>query len=151
MFKTLLRTAFVLSVLASSSVTTAQQQQRQHVLAGSLTLAGYQATCGPIGTDLLRIADLAASYPGRIILGPSLFDLPRAQQIFWYMHECGHQIFGTNEAVADCWAAEQGRIAGWLSPAEFERFASLVRSWPGDAIHGRGDKRAERMKRCYYR
>lgn len=114
-------------------------------------LSGYQATCGPVPTYIIPINDISFSYSGGIILNPILFTLPRAEQIFWYMHECAHQIFGRSEAVADCWAVEQGRINGWLKPSEFKRLASFIRLQRGDATHADGDERAEAMGRCYYR
>lgn len=124
---------------------------QQRVLPGALLLAGYWATCGPVETEVLKINDIAASVGGRIVLNPSLFELPRAQQLFWYTHECGHQIFGPSETVADCWAVEQGRIQGWLGKAEFEQLAVVISRFPGDAAHARGPARAAFIRRCYDR
>jgi hypothetical protein len=124
---------------------------QQRILPGGLILSGYWATCGPIETEVLKINDIAASSGGRIILNPSLFALPRSQQLFWYTHECGHQIFGPSEAVADCWSVEQGRIQGWLNRSEFEQLATVIGRFRGDATHGDGPERAAHLRLCYYR
>lgn len=138
-----------LMLLATLLPQSALAQQR--VLPGALLLSGYRATCGPIETEVLKINDIAASTGGRIILDPRVFALPRAQQLFWYTHECGHQIFGPSEATADCWAVEQGRIQGWLGKAEFEQLAVVISRFPGDAAHARGPARAAYLRRCFDR
>lgn len=119
------------------------------ILPGALLLAGYRATCGPVDTMIQPINDIAAAYKGRIILHPRVLDLPRAQQLFWYTHECAHQIFGPGEAAADCWAVQQGRIQGWLSPAELSALGASMRQFPGDASHADGPARIDYMARCY--
>lgn len=121
------------------------------ILPGALLLAGYRATCGPVDTMIQPINDIAAAYKGRIILHPRVLDLPRAQQLFWYTHECAHQIFGPGEAAADCWAIQQGKIQGWLSSAEFDRLTHSVRDFPSDATHADGQGRVRYMETCYAR
>jgi len=119
------------------------------ILPGALLLAGYRATCGPVDTMIQPIEDIAAAYKGRIILHPRLLDLPRAQQLFWYTHECAHQIFGPGEAAADCWAVEQGKIQGWLSRDELTKLGTSMRDFPGDATHSDGRARIVSMEKCY--
>lgn len=121
------------------------------ILPGALLLAGYRATCGPVDTMIQPINDIAAAYKGRIILHPRVLNLPRAQQLFWYTHECAHQIFGPGEAAADCWAVQQGKIQGWLSPGEFDRLSHSMRDFPGDATHADGHGRVTYMQTCYAR
>lgn len=121
------------------------------ILPGSLLLAGYRATCGPVDTMIQPIDDIAAAYKGRIILHPRLLNLPRAQQLFWYTHECAHQIFGPGEAAADCWAIQQGKIQGWLSSTEFNRLSQSMYDFPGDATHADGMSRVKHMQICYAR
>jgi hypothetical protein len=121
------------------------------VAPGQLTLAGYRATCGPVDTLITRIGDIAAASRGRIYLNPAMLSLPRAQQLFWYMHECAHQIFGLGEPRADCWSVEQGRIQGWLSPSEFERLAEIMSARMGDATHADGPERVASMRTCFER
>ncbi len=129
-----------------------QAASAQRMIApGALQLSGYWATCGPVQTEVVQIADIAASTRGRIILNPNVFALPRAQQLFWYTHECAHQIFGPNEAVADCWSVEQGRVQGWLTRGEFEQLAASISRLRGDAAHADGPARAAHLRLCYDR
>jgi len=97
------------------------------------------------------INDIAAAYKGRIILHPRVLDLPRAQQLFWYTHECAHQIFGPGEAAADCWAVQQGKIQGWLTRDELAKLAVTMRYYPGDATHTDGAARIVAMDACFAR
>jgi len=118
---------------------------------GTLMLSGYRATCGLVRTQVLEIADISQAWNGLIILSPRVFTLPKSQQLFWYTHECAHHIFGSNEAVADCWSVEQGRVQGWLDRAEFEALEAKIHRLPGDASHARGPERAAYLRSCYYR
>ncbi|PZO74785.1 MAG: hypothetical protein DI640_05815 [Sphingomonas taxi] len=95
------------------------------------------------------INDIAAAYRGRIYLHPRVLDLPRAQQLFWYTHECAHQIFGPGEAAADCWAVQQGKIQGWLSRVELTRLSGSMRQFPRDASHEDGAARIAHMEKCF--
>ncbi|WP_198350656.1 hypothetical protein [Sphingomonas prati] len=119
------------------------------ILPGALLLAGYRATCGPVDTMIQPIDDIAAAARGRIYLHPRVFDLPRAQQLFWYTHECAHQIFGPNEAAADCWAVQQGRIQGWLSRDELRLLKTSMENFLADATHRTGVVRIAYMDKCY--
>ena len=124
-------------------------QTQTLIVPGALLLAGYRATCGPVDTMIKPIDDIAAAYKGRIILHPRVLNLPRAQQLFWYTHECAHHIFGPGEAAADCWAVQQGRIQGWLSRAELARLGASMRAFAGDATHANGQARLVQMNACY--
>jgi len=119
------------------------------ILPGALLLAGYRATCGPVDTMIQPIDDIAAAYRGRIYLHPRVLNLPRAQQLFWYTHECAHQIFGPGEAAADCWAVQQGKIQGWLSRGELSKLNETMRQFPGDAAHADGRARIAYMAQCF--
>ena len=137
--------------LMSASLPFHAASAQQVVLAGDPTLSGYQATCGPVQTVMMAMADIAAAQHGRIYLNPALLDRPRAEQMFWYTHECGHFIFGAGEMRADCWAVEQGRIQGWMSPDDFETLSASMRRHPGDRAHPAGPQRVAAMAACYYR
>ncbi len=119
------------------------------ILPGALLLAGYRATCGPVDTMIQPIDDIASAYRGRIYLHPRVLNLPRAQQLFWYTHECAHQIFGPGEAAADCWAVQQGKIQGWLSREELTKLDATMTHFPGDAAHADGPARIRYMDKCY--
>ena len=144
MFKNLFAGAALLLALAHQPATA------QHLIVpGALLLAGYRATCGPVDTMIQPINDIAAAYRGRIYLHPRVLDLPRAQQLFWYTHECAHQIFGPGEAAADCWAVQQGKIQGWLSRVELTKLNGSMRQFPRDASHADGAARIAHMEKCF--
>jgi hypothetical protein len=145
MFKNILA-AMAASLLAFTPQPAAAQRL---ILPGALLLAGYRATCGPVDTMIQPIDDIAAAYKGRIILHPRVLDLPRAQQLFWYTHECAHQIFGPGEAAADCWAIQQGKIQGWLSREDLDKLGNSMRQFPGDASHASGPARIVYMEKCF--
>jgi hypothetical protein len=138
-----------LSALLLAPFTPASAQQV--IIAGSLTLAGYRASCGPVETVVMEMYDIAEARNGRIFLNKSLMSRPRAQQIFWYTHECAHHIFGAGEARADCWAVQQGRSHGWLAPDEFNLLGRSMISHPGTAAHAPGPQRVAAMRSCYNR
>ena len=138
---------FVILAIALSLSLPATAQQR--VRSGSLRLAGFSASCGPVPTDIMHFGDIAASSGNRIIINPRLFTMPRAQQMFWYTHECGHQILGPSEPDADCWSIQQGRQQGWLNAEELGVLEALVHRLPGDATHVSGPVRAAHMRQCY--
>lgn len=147
MFKNILA-AVAASLLAFTPQPAAAQRL---ILPGALLLAGYRATCGPVDTMIQPIDDIAAAYKGRIILHPRVLDLPRAQQLFWYTHECAHQIFGPGEAAADCWAIQQGKLQGWLSREELDKLNTSIQQFPGDASHASGPARIASMEKCFSR
>ena len=145
MFKSILAGAAAALLTAAPHPAAAQTL----IVPGALLLAGYRATCGPVDTMIKPIDDIAAAYKGRIILHPRVLDLPRAQQLFWYTHECAHQIFGPGEAAADCWAVQQGKIQRWLSREELRKLGLSMRNFIGDATHADGVARLVDMERCF--
>ncbi|MDM7955216.1 hypothetical protein [Blastomonas sp.] len=138
-----------LAALLCLPVTAAPAQEI--VNAGDLTLAGYRASCGPVQTVLMKMYDIAEARDGRIFLNLRLLERPRAQQMFWYTHECAHHIFGAGEARADCWSVQQGRVQGWLTLAEFDALSKGMYVHPGDATHAAGPARVAAMRACYTR
>jgi uncharacterized membrane protein YccC len=147
MFKHILA-GFAASLVA---LTPAVASAQSLIVPGALLLAGYRATCGPVNTVIEPINDIAAAYNGRIYLHPRVLDLPRAQQLFWYTHECAHQMFGSDEALADCWSVQQGRIQGWLSRDELNKLDKSMQAFPGDASHAAGPARIAHIEQCYAR
>ena len=147
MFKNILACAAASLLALAPHPATAQRL----ILPGALLLACYRATCGPVDTMIKPIDDIAAAYRGRIILHPRVLNLPRAQQLFWYTHECAHQIFGPGEAAADCWSVQQGKIQGWLSRDELGKLENSMRGFPGDAAHADGPTRIAYMQQCFSR
>lgn len=147
-----MKIATIVASLVLTACWPAPSASAQQVLAaGQLDLAGYQATCGSARTVVLRMADIAATQGGTIYLSSVLMERPRAEQLFWYTHECAHLIFGAGEMRADCWAVQQGRLHGWLSPDDFDVLAASMRRHPGDRAHPPGPQRVAAMAACYDR
>jgi hypothetical protein len=119
------------------------------VLPGTLRLPGYRASCGSVDTMIQLIDDIASAYKGRIILHPRVLDLPRAQQLFWYTHECAHQIFGPGEAAADCWAVQQGNIQSWLTRDELSMLSGTMRPYRADETRSNGATRVVAIDTCF--
>jgi hypothetical protein len=95
------------------------------------------------------IDDIAAAYKGRIILHPRVLDLPRAQQLVWYTHECAHQIFGQGEAAPDCRAVQQRKIQGWLTRDELSMLSGTMRRYRADETRSNGAARVVAMDACF--
>ncbi len=142
----------LVSIFLVAAYWPAQGASAQHVVpAGHLDLAGYRVSCGPVQTVVMHMEDIAVTQGGRIYLNSTLLTRPRAEQIFWYTHECAHMIFGAGEMRADCWAVKQGRIQGWLQPSDFDALSASMRLHPGDRTHPAGPQRVGAMASCFNR
>lgn len=127
-----------------------QGLQAQTVVLGPNPVVGGQLlSCPGTVTHVAPINDLALARPGLIVLSPQLFSMPPVVQIFVYAHECGHQIYGSNEADADCWAIKTGRDQGWLPAYATEAVARSVADSPGSWTHAPGPVRIAHMAYCY--
>jgi hypothetical protein len=114
-------------------------------------LAGMPVSCGTAQTLIQpHLGDIARAVPGYILLDPYLLQMPAPIQLFVYAHECAHQLFGSDEATADCWAARTGREQGWLRPDDLPLIARTFAASPGDWTHAPGPIRAAHLARCYY-
>lgn len=87
--------------------------------------------------------------PGVISLRPDFFTLPAVVQTFIYAHECGHQVVGSDESAADCWAIKLGRNQGWLTPEGLQLVGQYFVNSPGDWTHAPGPFRVGCMVGCY--
>jgi len=116
---------------------------------GALELGGAYPTCGWVPTTLGDIPDIALSTPGMIHINPAIFRLPRPLQLFWYAHECAHQLYGTSEGQADCWAARSGRDQGWLRAEDFAIIEWALEDNRGDSEHQPGPQRAALIRHCF--
>ena len=77
---------------------------------GKLVLDGHRLRCGNRPTVLdSSLDDYGAAYDGFIILNPRLIaQVPTTVKLWIYSHECGHQIRGPSEEIADCFAVQRG-------------------------------------------
>jgi hypothetical protein len=140
------RALLIACVLAGGGAAPAEGRVYQ---AGEISLGGARPSCGWVPTTLGDIPDIALSTPGMIHLNPAIFRLPRPLQLFWYAHECAHQLYGTSEGQADCWAARSGRDQGWLREEDFAVIDWALADNRGDADHAPGPQRAALIRRCF--
>jgi hypothetical protein len=122
------------------------------VAAGQLQIDGLKMFCGQRPTVLdNNLNDYAASYPGFIILNPTLFSkissTPVKQWI--YAQSCGYQFHGPDTKKADCFAVQRGRRQGWLTPAGFEDVCEFIGPTTGDKERPAGPKRCQLMRECF--
>lgn len=117
--------------------------------AGALSLGGAYPSCGWVPTTLGEIPDIALSTPGMIHLNPAIYRLPRPLQLFWYAHECAHQLYGTSEGQADCWAVRSGRDQGWFRQEDLALIRWALENNDGDSEHQPGWERIALIERCY--
>jgi hypothetical protein len=116
---------------------------------GALSLGGAYPTCGWVPTTLADIPDIALSTPGMIHINPALLEQPRPLQLFWYAHECAHQLYGISEGQADCWAIRTGRDQGWFRAEDFPLIERALEGNEGDSRHMTGRQRTALMWRCF--
>lgn len=94
--------------------------------------------------------DLAAAYPGIIILNSKYLPrLPEVVTLYAFGHECGHQLHGRDEALADCYAVMRGRGQGWLDASGIDRICEFWKPFAGDNAHLPGVDRCALMRRCF--
>lgn len=120
---------------------------------GALELGGIKPTCGLRPTVLDdSLTDVAAAYPDFIILNPRVLPkIPPVIQLYAYTHECGHEMRGVSEEMADCYAAVTGRQQGWLTGMGIEAICDFWRPHVGDSVHLPGPERCALMQRCFAR
>jgi hypothetical protein len=140
------RALLIACVLAGGIAAPAQGRVYQ---AGALSLGGTYPTCGWVPTTLADIPDIAQSTPGMIHLNPHILRLPQPLQLFWYAHECAHQLYGISEGQADCWAARRGRDQGWFREEDFAVIEWALEDNRGDAHHEPGPQRIALIRRCF--
>ena len=116
---------------------------------GEISLGGAYPSCGWVPATVEDIPDIALSTPGMIHLNPAILRLPRPLQLFWYAHECAHQLYGTSEGQADCWAARSGRDQGWLREEDFVLIEWALADNRGDSRHQPGPQRTALIRRCF--
>lgn len=128
----------------------AQPTSILEVMGPNPVLAGVKVSCGTAITVVATIDDVAYATPQQIALRPDFFTLPGSLQLFIYAHECAHQIYGSDEAAADCWAVRTGKSQGWLGIPQLQEVQMYSFPSPGDWTHMPGPVRAEWMSACYH-
>jgi len=112
---------------------------------------GTPLACGPVQIVLdPKLDDVAAAHPGFVILNPAAFaKLPKVVRLYAFGHECGHQLHGPSEEMADCYAVTRGQAQGWLDAGGVEAICAFWKPYAGDNKHLPGPERCELMKRCF--
>lgn len=146
MHRVTIRSAFVLSLLVSISPARSQVLQ---VLGPNPIIAGVQLQCGGAVSYIAGITDIAMATPGAMYFRPDYFFLPPSIQWFIYAHECAHQMVGSNEPAADCWAVRLGRNQGFFTPQAMQEICAYTFPSPGDWTHLPGPARCYQMQVCY--
>jgi hypothetical protein len=119
---------------------------------GQLSFDGQLFTCGrfPTVLDPLLSDYAAAPYKGFIILNPKLMPkVATAVKLWIFHHECGHALGIKDEAKADCFSAQRGRRAGWLTPEGLNQVCEFISAGQADAAHAGGPARCAAMRQCY--
>ena len=112
---------------------------------------GVPLTCGKVRVVLdTALDDVAAAHPGFVILNPKAFDkLPKVVRLYAFGHECGHQLHGVSEEMADCYAVTRGQAQKWLDAASVQAICDFWKPLATDKGHLPGAARCEAMKRCF--
>jgi hypothetical protein len=119
---------------------------------GQLSFDGQPFTCGKFPTvlDPLLSDYAAAPYKGFIILNPKLMPKVATPVKLWiFHHECGHASGIKDETKADCFSAQRGRRAGWLTPDGLDQVCEFISAGKADAAHPAGPERCAAMRACY--
>jgi hypothetical protein len=119
---------------------------------GKLAFDGVPFTCGKFPTvlDPLLGDYAAAPYKGFIILNPKLMPKVATPVKLWiFHHECGHALGIKDETKADCFSAQRGRRAGWLTPDGLDQVCDFISAGKADAAHSAGPERCAAMRICY--
>jgi hypothetical protein len=119
---------------------------------GQLSFDGQPFACGKFPTvlDPLLSDYAAAPYRGFIILNPRLMPKVATPVKLWiFHHECGHLLGIKDETKADCFSAQRGRRAGWLTPGGLDQVCDFISAGKADAAHASGPERCAAMRACY--
>jgi hypothetical protein len=119
---------------------------------GQLSFDGQRFICGKLPTvlDPLLTDYAAAPYKGFIILNPKVLPkVPTAVKLWIFHHECGHALGIKDETRADCFSAQRGRRAGWLTPEGLEQVCDFISAGKADTVHASGAERCAAMRTCY--
>ena len=115
------------------------------------SIDGTGVACGKVQVVFNPSLDnVAAAHPGFIIINPRQFDkLPKVVRLYAFGHECGHQLHGVSEELADCYAVTRGEAQGWLDAGGVEAICNFWKPYAGDNQHLPGPARCELMRRCF--
>jgi len=142
------RLAIVGSLFAATLAGPAAAQEIVDDLGTLPAVGGAQVFCGGARTYVARMDELAATYPGMILVSRQLFSLPPLVQRYVYTHACSHLMLGSDEVAVDCHTIRLGRYQGWLTPASLGALTRYLASSPGTWSHAPDARRERRMWQC---
>ncbi|HTV23951.1 MAG TPA: hypothetical protein VMG12_34910 [Polyangiaceae bacterium] len=145
------RLAIAAGALAGMLAPPARAQEIVGDLGTMPAVGGTQIFCGGARTYVARMPELAASYPGMILVSQQLFSLPPIVQRYVYAHECSHLMLGSDEVTVDCHTVRLGRDQGWLTPQSLSSVTQYLASNPGTWSHAPDSLREQRMWQCMQR
>lgn len=138
-----------LSAVVCLCSTPARSQNIIKNLGPNPVIAGVPLVCGGATSYVAMIPDIAMAQPGTLLFRPDFFNLPPYMQWFVYAHECAHQVVGSNEQAADCFAVKLGRNQGFFPPQAIQQICAFTFPSPGDWTHFPGPLRCQQMQICY--
>jgi hypothetical protein len=142
-------TLLSLSALILGFVIPARSQHIIRNLGPAPIIAGQSLVCNGAVSYVAQIPDIAMARPGALFFRPDYFSLPQYIQWFIYAHECAHQVVGSDEQAADCWAVKLGRNQGFFPPQAMQQICAFTFPSPGDWTHLPGPLRCRQMDICY--
>lgn len=149
--------SWVLAAFAAAAVLICQPAQAQSFPPGTFSIGGIPVACGPVWTvlqsglgDAAKAIPPMGGLPPQIVIDPTIVGtMPQSVKLFFYAHECGHHVVGSNENAADCWAAKIGRQQGWFTAADMQYLVQIFQWNPGDWTHAPGPARLNNIWACF--
>mgnify|MGYP003579634320 CR=1 FL=1 len=153
----IVRRLFII-VAALMLLVQAPARSQQMFPPGTFAIGGIPVVCGTVPTvivagpgDMGRATPATPFQPATIWLDAAFHYMPLEVQFFIYGHECAHHQpnVGSNESLADCWAAQVGKRQGWFTAISMQ-YLTMQFAWnPGDWTHAPGPVRLSNISACY--
>jgi hypothetical protein len=140
---------FTLTATSPEPQSAAAIEQGKLVAPGRLVVAGRRLSCGRTATLIRDFDGFAVSSTVIMLNMQALKDLPRPVQWLIYYHECGHILYGPNEAAADCYAVRRARREGWLNGQALEDICATFNVAGHGPVHPDPEERCAQLKQCF--
>jgi len=140
---------FTLTATSPEPQSAAAIEQGKLVAPGRLVVAGRRLSCGRTATLIRDFDGFAVSSTVIMLNMQALKDLPRPVQWLIYYHECGHILYGPNEAAADCYAVRRARREGWLNGQALEDICATFNIAGHGPVHPDPEERCAQLKQCF--